>query len=89
MGVQLNIKDEETVRLARDLATQLGKTVTETVREALEEKARARQAEIKARSEAIQALVEEIRAKMPPEVRGLSSKEIMDSIYGEDGLPEE
>ncbi len=28
MGVQLNIKDEETVRLARELAAELGESVT-------------------------------------------------------------
>ena len=39
MGVQLNIKDERTVDLARALAERLGQSVTQTIREALEEKA--------------------------------------------------
>ncbi len=36
MGAQLNIKDPKTVRLARELAGKMGKSVTETVRAALE-----------------------------------------------------
>ena len=88
MGAQLNIKDSETVELARTLAKQLGKSVTVTIREALEEKARAREAEVQARIASINALLEEIHSNLPPDVRGMTSKEIMDSIYDEDGLPE-
>lgn len=86
MGAQLNIKDAETVELARSLAQKLGKSVTETIREALEEKARAREAEIEAKIARINAIVDDIRAKMPPEARRLTSKELMDAIYDEDGL---
>ena len=42
MGVQLNIKDPETVRLARELAGQTRRSVTETVRVALEKTAEER-----------------------------------------------
>ncbi|MET0310293.1 MAG: type II toxin-antitoxin system VapB family antitoxin, partial [Sphingomonas sp.] len=38
MGTQLNIKDAETVRLARALAEELGGSVTAAVRLAIEEK---------------------------------------------------
>lgn len=87
MGAQLNIKDAETVELARDLAKQLGKTVTETIKEALEEKAQARDAEVQATIAAVRELAREFRDSMPPEMRGKTSKEWMDDIYDEDGLP--
>ena len=87
MGAQLNIKDSETIELARGLAAKLGKSVTATIREALEEKARAREADVQERIAAINKIVDDIRQKMPPEVRAMSSKELMDSIYDEDGLP--
>lgn len=84
MGAQLNIKDAETVELARDLARQLGKTVTETIKEALEEKARTREAEIEARIARLKTIVEHIRTEMPDDVRNMSSRELMDSIYDDD-----
>lgn len=87
MGAQLNIKDAETIELARDLAKKLGKSVTATVREALEEKARAREAEIEERIAAVMEIVEGIQDRIPPEVKAMSLKEILDSIYDEHGLP--
>lgn len=88
MGVQLNIKDERTVQLARDLARQLGKSVTDIIREALEEKANAREAQIAAKIARINAVVDDMRARMSAETRAMTSKQLMDSIYGPDGLPE-
>ena len=85
MGVQLNIKDPETVRLARELAGQTRRTVTETVRAALEKAMAEREAEIEERYQAMKAALEEFRAAMPDEWRGMTSKELMDSIYNEDG----
>ncbi|WP_337846745.1 type II toxin-antitoxin system VapB family antitoxin [Sphingomonas sp.] len=87
MGAQLNIKDAATVELARDLARQLGKSVTETIKEALEEKARKREAEIEEKIAAVREIAREFRDSMPPEMRGKTSKEWMDDIYDEDGLP--
>lgn len=87
MGAQLNIKDAETVELARMLAKQLHKSVTETIKEALEEKARARDAEIQATIAAVRELAHEFHDSMPPKMRGKTSKEWMDDIYDEDGLP--
>ncbi len=87
MGAQLNIKDAETVELARDLARQLGKSVTETIKEALEEKAHKREAEIEENIAAVREIAREFRDSMPPEMRGKTSKEWMDDIYDEDGLP--
>lgn len=84
MGAQLNIKDAETIELARDLAKQLGKTVTEIVREAIREKAQARETEQAEQRKRIDAILAEIHANLPDEVRGKTSKEIMDSIYDDD-----
>lgn len=81
MGVQLNIKDPETVRLARELAGKSGRSVTETIRHALEKVDADRDAEIAARVAAIDSIVEEVQRKMTPEMRKVTSKEAMDSIY--------
>ena len=84
MGAQLNIKDERTVTIARDLARQLGKSVTATIREALEEKAQIR---VKAKEDYIArvtALIDDIRSEMPEDVKKMTSKQIMDSIYDDD-----
>jgi antitoxin VapB len=87
MGVQLNIKDAETVRLARELAAQTGKSVTETIRVALERAWTNRQNEIERRIAEINASVDRLRQHLPPEWEGRTSKEIMDELYDEDGLP--
>jgi antitoxin VapB len=87
MGVQLNIKDEQTVELARKLAKQLGKSVTEVVREALEEKQRRRAEEIEDAVRKVMRLTEGLRDHWNPDTRHLSSQELMDSLYDEHGLP--
>ena len=87
MGVQLNIKDERTVQLARELAQKLGKSVTDIVREALEEKARARETEREAKIARLNEIVAEFQRNLPEEWRGKTSKEIMDAIYDEYGMP--
>ena len=86
MGVQLNIKDAETVQLARDLADATGQSVTATIKTALQAQMAQREAEVQARIARINAAVEEFRKHLPPEWEGKTSKEIMDEIY-EDGLP--
>lgn len=87
MGVQLNIKDPETVRLARELADQTGRSVTETIRIALQRARDDREADIQARIARMNAAVDELRKHLPPEWKGRTSKEIMDDLYDEDGLP--
>ena len=87
MGAQLNIKDAETVRLAKELAGELGKSVTDTIREALEEKVLQRAAKRQATIDAINKIVDDFQRNMPEEWRGRTSKEIMDAIYDEHGLP--
>lgn len=87
MGAQLNIKDAETIRLARELADATGQPVTKAIRAALEQELARREAEIQAKIERANAIVAEFQRHMPEEWRGKTSKEIMDSIYDEHGLP--
>ena len=87
MGVQLNIKDAETVRLARELADVTGQSVTQAIRQALEGELRRRDVEKQNYIEQLREIAREFRANMPEDLRGLSSKQWMDSIYDEDGLP--
>ena len=84
MPAQLNIKDAETVRLVRDYAAQTKRTVTATVREAVERDLRAREADIEARIQQVNELVDEVRRTMPAEWRNKSSAEIMESMYDDD-----
>ncbi len=86
MGVQLNIKDPETVRLARTLAEQTGRTVTDTIRAALEQAIADRDADVARRVADIQSIVAEMH-RSDPSLATLSSRELMDSIYDDDGLP--
>lgn len=65
MGVQLNIKDPETVRLARELAGQTRRSVTETVRVALEKMAEEREEEVARKAAAILAAVRSIPVDHP------------------------
>ena len=86
MGVQLNIKDPETVRLARELADSTGRTVTETIRAALAREVAGREADYAALMAQLTAELSAIRSSLPAELREMLSKEAMDAIY-DDGLP--
>lgn len=88
MGVQLNIKDAETVRLARELADATGQPVTQVIRQALEHELRRREDEKDAYAERLREIAREFRAGMPEELRAMTSKEWMDGMYDEDGLPQ-
>lgn len=81
MATQLNIKDAETVRMVRDYAAETGRTVTATVRAAIENDRRVRETEIAEKVKAVQEIVAEFQRRIPEEWRGKTSKEIMDSIY--------
>jgi antitoxin VapB len=70
MGVQLNIKDPETVRLARELAGQTRRTVTETVRAALQKMAEEREEAIARKKAAILAAIRAIPFDHPAAVEG-------------------
>jgi len=83
----LNIKNEETQRLAKELARRNGETVTMAVTVALRERL-ARQQEPVARPgrlERIRRIVERTAPRMDD---GRSSKELFDELYdNETGLP--
>ncbi|MGK6320600.1 type II toxin-antitoxin system VapB family antitoxin [Sphingomonas sp. DT-204] len=87
MGVQLNIKDAETIRLARKLAEQKGESVTATIKAALEREYREREEQLQESLRRVREISAQFRAGLRPEWQGKSSKEIMDAIYDEDGLP--
>lgn len=86
MGVQLNIKDEATVRLARSLADATGKSVTETIRIALEEQAARREEAVAAKLARIQATVAGARGLWDPALDGMElSTRHGELLYNEDG----
>lgn len=87
MGVQLNIKDAETVRLARELADSTGQPITTAIRQALEHELQRREADIQETIKRVKEISSEFVASIPSEMRGKTSKEWMDGIYDEDGLP--
>lgn len=86
MGAQLNIKDAETIRLARELADATGQPVTKAIKAALEQELARREEEIQAKIARVNAIVADFQRNMPEEWHGKTSREIMDEIY-EDGLP--
>ena len=86
----MNIKDPQVHAMARELAARRSTTVTDAVRQALRaELERCSDEEppavIEARKEAIRAICARVSAR--PEWQGLSSKELQDALYDEDGLP--
>jgi antitoxin VapB len=85
MATQLNIKDEQTVARARELARRSGQPVTAVIRDLVDtEWKKQTHEDFIAELDRVTA---EFKRNMPEEMRGLTSKEIMDSIYV-DGLPE-
>lgn len=87
MGVQLNIKDAETVRMARQLAEATGQPVTQAIKAALQKELQRRKEEAQGTVTRLREIAREFREDIPEEMRGKSSKEWMDGIYDEDGLP--
>jgi antitoxin VapB len=87
MGVQLNIKDARTVELARTLADRSGRSVTETIRAALERELADMTAEQAQRLAELRTFLDGIYERLPEETRRMTSREIMDELYDEDGAP--
>lgn len=81
MATQLNIKDPVLIARARDLAKRDGRPVTATLRALVDKEWAAREAERSERLARMTAWAAEVHAQLPDDVKGLSSKEIMDSIY--------
>ena len=84
--MSLNIKNDETCRLARELADLTGESMTGAItvalRERLERETHARSVE--ARVKEIRAIAERCAAKLGP---GPSAVEHGDYLYDERGLP--
>jgi hypothetical protein len=87
MGMQLNIKDPEAIRLAGELSRASRSSIAATIRRALEREQQLRAADIEGRRKRIEAAVERYQRAIPDEWRGKTSKQIMDEIYDEGGLP--
>lgn len=87
MGAQFNIKDEETIRLARELAEQLGQSVTETFRQSILEKAERTPARRrKATVEEILAIADRAKGHWKPEFDDMElSTRHGELLYNEDG----
>lgn len=81
MGVQLNIKDEETVRAIREYAAETGRTVTATVRTAVENDRRSRAAAREERLKGAYEILKGVRELWHPDTENMTSKELMDAIY--------
>jgi antitoxin VapB len=84
MGVQLNIKDPETVRLARELAGRTGKSVTETIRAALEREVREAELAARQRRSKFEEMIAGSRSLWKPD---LLARDHDDLLYDEEGLP--
>jgi antitoxin VapB len=84
MGMQLNIKNVDTVRLAHKVAKAGGTSVTHAVHSALERADADYEAAIQAKIQSMNALVSDFQRHMPEEWRGKTSKELMDAIYDDE-----
>lgn len=87
VGVQLNIKDAETAELARDLARELGKSVTLTVREALQEKRARREADIAEKIRIGMEIADRASKLWHPRTAGMTAEQLIDELYDQRGLP--
>lgn len=89
--MHLNIKNDIAHALAKEIAAITGSSLTEAVTQALEERLselRREQKEKQLRkSTGAKAVLEEIWAALPPVERRLSSRDAMDALYDEHGLP--
>jgi antitoxin VapB len=86
----MNIKDPEVHAMARQLAARRGISVTAAVRQALSAELERlpdalSEASVEARKEAVRAICR--RTSANPAWQGLSSKELQDSLYDENGVP--
>ena len=83
MSLNIEIENEETCRLARELAELTGETVTDAITVAVRERLE-RQREIAERLKRMRAISKRAAKLLRP---GPSAVEHGDFLYGEDGLP--
>ncbi len=83
----LNLKNEETERLARELAARTGESLTVAVTVALQERL-ARREEAERRSTRMERIEQIIERTAPLLNDGRSTKELFDELYDDEtGLP--
>ena len=82
MGAELRIESDDAVRLADELASLTGKSVTDAVVTVLRASV-AREREVRERSDKIMAIAAEIRSHFGQEMPTSDHS----FLYGEDGLP--
>ncbi len=88
MGVQLNIKDPETVRLAHELAKRRGKSVTQAIRSAIEHDLAVDVDELAERKRRAGELISGLRSRFKPEFAAQELSITYKSLlYDEKGLP--
>jgi antitoxin VapB len=88
MGVQLNIKDAETVRLARELADVTGQPITKAIKAALERELRENEKAKAERLRRVKEIIKGARELWKPEFDGEElSITHGDYLYDEFGLP--
>jgi antitoxin VapB len=82
----LNIKNEQTVALARQLADATGETLTEAIRRSLEERLQRLEREEghEARVERLMAMAEQLGRELGPYGAGMTTDDLYDP---ETGLP--
>lgn len=81
MATQLNLKDPVLVERAKALAARQGEPVTATMRRLVDAAWDASERERDERLQRMRQWADKVHAALPPDVRGLTSKQIMDSIY--------
>ena len=80
----LNIKNEETHRLATELARLTGVSITDAVTQALKDQLRHIEVKSEARHERLQWIVNDCASRIPA---GTNFHADIDSLYDENGLP--
>ena len=83
----MNIKNPETGRLARELSSLTGESITESITRALQERLerlRVQPDAVAQRSEAMVALGRDVASRLPEALRGVDHGEL---LYDEAGLP--
>lgn len=84
MGTQLNIKDAETIRLARELAEVTGQPITQAIRAALRRELAELDRAKEERLEELRSIVKDARSLWKPE---FLNADLDDLLYDERGLP--
>lgn len=81
MATQLNLKDPVLVERARVLAARKGEPVTATIRKLVDAAWQESEQESDQRLRRMMEWADKVYANLPEDVKGMTSKEIMDSIY--------